>query len=107
MARTFPRRWMFLPIALIASLASGGYERGYSDGEMPEVTLRDGGGGGRLWQCPACERVERVLLDAPVCFGEPDTRGGQHPGTPAKPVPRSKIGRLGPTDERFLFREAD
>lgn len=108
MARTSPRRWMLLPVALIALLASDGYESsGYSSGEMPEATLRDGGGGGRLWQCPACQRVERVLLEEPVCLGTPDTQESRHSRTLTRPVPTSKIGLLSPTDDRFLFEEAD
>jgi len=103
MASTYLRKRALLQVALITLLARDSFRGGYSAGETPTATFRNGRGGKRLWQCPCCQRVEEILLKAPVCRGTPESR---HSRTAAKPVPRSKIGSLLPSDDQYLFREA-
>jgi hypothetical protein len=100
MARTYPRKWTFLPVMLIALLAS----EGLGDGELPTATFLNGGSGKRLWQCPICMRVEDIFLTTPIC---PGTWHPRHDPIAADPVPISKIEGLSPSDSDYLFQEAD
>lgn len=86
MAGTSGLKWKLLPIAVLASL--------HQLGESFDLTYR---AGSDLWQCVACERVERYLgTRRPYCCGTP---ASYHPRSKARKVrPRE---RLEPTDDEY------
>jgi hypothetical protein len=61
---TSPNRWV-LPFALLVVMLA-------SHNELPSTTFQSGPGRGRFWQCPVCERIERMARrQPPSCEGSP------------------------------------
>lgn len=89
MAGTSHRTRTLLPVVLALLAVFGG--------ELPSATYRRGAGTGRLWQCPECGRVERVLLRRPRCSGNPRNT---HDVIDAEPA---EDEGLTPSDNLLLF----
>lgn len=96
MAGTSPRRWMLLPVTLVALLASE-----FGD-ELPITSYQSGADeadAGQLWRCPRCGRVERhELLADPQCSGKPKYA---HPFADAQAV--SEDEGFTPRDDDHVF----
>jgi len=92
MAGVVRHRWMLLPLTIAALLEN-------SFGQAGDfITLRSGS---NLWQCPACQRVERFYeRRRPKCSG---TAACEHPVRRARKVePGEDLHET--TDGQRLFR---